>query len=160
METSLMQGKIRKANADDVSLMSEIACRSKAHWGYSTEFMAACRAELSVTPERISADAFTYWVYELNANVVGFYAIEVLSPNEAELDALFVLPENIGQGIGKSLLQHALNYAKNQGVSKVNVQSDPHAEAFYLAAGGTLIGKQPSGSIAGRYLPVLAFDLA
>ena len=35
--------------------------------------------------------------------------------------------------------------------------SDPHAEAFYLAAGAVRIGSRPSDSIAGRELPLLEF---
>lgn len=34
---------MRDAAATDLALLSEIAFRSKAHWGYETVFMEACR---------------------------------------------------------------------------------------------------------------------
>jgi len=154
-----MQHNIRCATPPDAQPLTDISFRSKAHWGYSREFMEACRAELCVTPEHLNRATFSYWVVEQGNNIAGFYAIQQLTEHEAELDALFVLPEHMGKGIGGALMQHALSYARQRGFSTLNVQSDPHAEAFYLAAGATLIGKQESGSIAGRQLPLLTFDL-
>ena len=44
-------GVIRAARSDEAGLLSEIAFRSKAYWGYSEEFMVSCREELTVTAE-------------------------------------------------------------------------------------------------------------
>ncbi len=41
---------IRPVDASEAAIISELAMRSKAHWGYSPEFVEACRAELSHTP--------------------------------------------------------------------------------------------------------------
>ena len=37
----------RIARADEHEEMSSLALRSKSHWGYSAEFLQACRAELT-----------------------------------------------------------------------------------------------------------------
>jgi len=40
------------------------------------------------------------------------------------------------------------------------IQGDPHATRFYVAAGGVRSGTRPSGSIAGRTLPLFVIALA
>jgi hypothetical protein len=41
----------------------------------------------------------------------------------------------------------------------MEIHSDPEAQGFYERMGARLIGKTPSGSIAGRLLPLLQHDL-
>ena len=48
-------GRIRRARGREAAALSALAMRSKAHWGYDAAFMAACRAELTLTPEGIAA---------------------------------------------------------------------------------------------------------
>src|SRR5262245_20710052 len=38
----------RRATAVDSDMLSDLALRSKAYWGYEPRFLAACRAELTV----------------------------------------------------------------------------------------------------------------
>jgi hypothetical protein len=45
---------IRFATPDEAELLTSLAMRSKASWGYSAEFMEACRAELTITPATMS----------------------------------------------------------------------------------------------------------
>lgn len=150
---------IRKAKVNEYCELSEIALDSKSYWGYSAEFIQACRDELSVTPEKINSDIFDHFVYESNYEIQGFYAIEKLSQREAELEALFVRSKYIGTGIGKALMRHALIYVKSMGCTSLIIQGDPHAEYFYLAMGAERIGEQESTSISGRYLPVFKMNL-
>lgn len=154
-----MNHRIRKAEPYESEILSEIAFESKAYWGYSTEFMKACSEELNVTSSKIRSDICTYMVYEASERILGFYALERLSEEEVELDALFVTPKEIGNGIGKALLSHAIEFAKNQGVNSMKIQGDPNAEKFYLASGAELVGKEESASIEGRYLPVFIHRL-
>ncbi|WP_438463456.1 GNAT family N-acetyltransferase [Marinomonas sp. PE14-40] len=150
---------IREANTTEAELLTKLALESKAHWGYDSDFMKACEEELSVTAAHIMSDEITYMVYEANNEVLGFYAISQLTEIEAELDALFVKSTLIGKGIGRKLIKHAIQQVKSRGYTSIKIQSDPNAEKFYRAAGGVLVGKQKSGSIEGRYLPVLKINL-
>jgi len=43
--------KIRTASLGDAPLISSLATRSKAYWGYPDEFMQACQDELKVSDE-------------------------------------------------------------------------------------------------------------
>ena len=87
--------KIRQARLSESELLSSLAWRSKAYWGYSPEFIRACRQELTYSPEDIQNNYF--FVAEINNLVIGFFALEKLSANEIELEALFIDPAYINQ---------------------------------------------------------------
>jgi len=146
--------KIRRAIPGEAALLSSLALRSKAHWGYSRDFIKSCEDELTYQPGQISSDTFDFVVIENEVTIMGFYAIERMSKTEYELDALFVDPKYIGTGCGRQLIQHALRNVATKGGERLVIQGDPHAEQFYLAAGGQQIGSRESGSIPGRVLPL------
>jgi N-acetylglutamate synthase-like GNAT family acetyltransferase len=92
---------IRAARAGEAALLSELAVRSKAHWGYSHEFIEACRAELSYREEQLRSEHMRFVVLESCAIVIGFYALTLQSGQVIELEALFVEPRFIGKGFGR-----------------------------------------------------------
>jgi GNAT superfamily N-acetyltransferase len=91
--------------------------------------------------------------------MVGFYAIECQSSEEAELEALFVEPEFIGRGIGRMLIEHAKQKTAALGIARLIIQGDPNATDFYEAAGGVYTGQRESTSIPGRFLPIFTISL-
>ena len=150
---------IRKAKADEAPLLSALALRSKAYWGYSKEFMHACKKELTYSAQTIANDNFVFFVAVEGEKIIGFYALEFLSDKEVELEALFVEPEFIGKGYGRKLIEHAKRLAIESGALIMKIQGDPNAEDFYLAAGGVREGNRESASIPGRYLPLYVIPL-
>lgn len=148
---------LRPALPDEAGLLSQLAMRSKAHWGYSPAFMAACEAELTFTPGYITNRRV--YVAEEDGLVLGFYAL-ASEGDAAELENLFVEPVAIGQGVGRRLWEHAVVAARSQGCQTLFVDSDPSAEAFYRRMGAERVGEVPSGSIPGRMLPRLRYHLA
>ena len=151
---------IREARLHEAEKISALAMRSKAYWGYSNEFMEACRDELTVNAENLVTDRLYYVVAEQESKLLGYYAIERLAENEYELEALFVEPDHIGKGIGKSLMDHAKTMVLELGGKTLLIQGDPNAEKFYLAAGGKPIGTRKSASISGRSLSLFIIELA
>lgn len=149
---------IVKADPSNADELTQIALASKAYWGYSAEFMDSCKNELTVTSSKITEPTFTYFVAIHQNKIAGFYALENLSEMRLELEALFVLPDLIGQGIGKKLFHHAMLQAKNNGISEVEIQGDPNAEAFYLGMGARLSGHKESLSIPDRLLPLFKYE--
>ncbi|WP_327677110.1 GNAT family N-acetyltransferase [Kitasatospora sp. NBC_00458] len=145
--------RIRPARPDEAGPLSALALRSKGHWGYDAEFLEACRAELTLDPDRIEADRAA--VAEEDGRVLGFVTL-VGAPPEGELDMLFVEPDAIGRGVGRRLMEHLVSRAEELGFRRVLVVADPNAEPFYAAMGAVRIGVVPSGSIPGRELPLLA----
>ncbi|MCB0153879.1 MAG: GNAT family N-acetyltransferase [Anaerolineae bacterium] len=150
--------EIRPALPHEASFLTMLALRSKAYWGYSAEFMAACREEL--TYSAADFQHIDFFVADRAGALLGFYALARHSPTQVELEALFVEPDHIGQGIGRALIEHAKTTAGAKGAKTMIIQGDPHAKRFYLAAGGELTGETESGSIPGRYLPTFSIRLA
>ncbi len=152
--------RIRRAKPDEAPCLSELALRSKAHWGYSPAFLESCRSELTVDPERIDSDGYRCFVATRDNVVIGFYTVEIVAENNYELGALFVEPEYIGAGVGRSLLQHAVRSLSELGAERLIIQGDPYASRFYVAAGARQTGSRESGSVPGRFLPLFEIDIA
>lgn len=148
---------IRLARADEGPAISSLALRSKGHWGYSADFLEACRAELTFDAETCGSGWM--WVATEGGDVRGFGLIGG-APPVGELRALFIDPEAIGTGCGRLLLGHALSQARSAGFERLVLDADPGAEGFYVHFGARRVGETPSGSIPGRMLPSLEFDLA
>lgn len=150
---------IRDAKPREAMEISALAMRSKSYWGYSKEFMEACREELTVRPEDITSGDLHYVVAEHELKLSGYYATEKRTEQEYELEALFVEPAYIGMGIGKALMAHAKSQVLASGGKTLTIQGDPNAEEFYRAAGGRKIGMRESASIPGRDLPLFIIEL-
>jgi N-acetylglutamate synthase-like GNAT family acetyltransferase len=147
---------MRPARADEAEVLTELVMRSKAHWGYSDEFMERCRAELTIHAEQMAGARMT--VAEAEGRAVAVATLEG-QPPRVELGSLFVDPDTIGRGVGRRLLHHMLETARGIGARTVVLDADPHAEPFYEAMGFVRAGAVPSGSIPGRTLNRYAFDL-
>lgn len=147
----------RPARPDEAADLTELALRSKGHWGYDRDFLDACRAELTIEPAEVEARRVT--VAEADERVVGFYTLDG-DPPVVGLGQLFVDPGAIGAGIGRALWRHAVATAAAHGSTALTIDSDPFAEGFYLAMGAVRTGAVPSGSIPGRVLPRLVFRTA
>ena len=115
--------------------------------------MAACRDELVVSASEIADRNRIYLVCETDYSVAGYVAFARIDQSIWEVDALFVDPAHIRQGYGRKLMEHALAAAKKRRASRILIQSDPHAAAFYQSLGCISTGERESGSIPGRYLP-------
>ena len=147
---------LRSARADEAEVLTELVMRSKAHWGYSDEFMERCRAELAIHAEQMAPSRMT--VAEVEGRAVAVATLEG-EPPEAELGSLFVDPDMIGKGVGRRLLQHMVEMARGIGARTMVLDADPNAEPFYEAMGFARAGVVPSGSIPGRTLNRYALDL-
>lgn len=151
------EAKIRPADSSEAEVLSALAMRSKARWGYGAEFMEACREELTYSADYVRKNPV--FVAESGAKIVGFYAFERVPGGEAELTAMFVEPDHTGRGVGRALITHAKATARGQGIEAIIIQGDPNAVAFYRAAGGVPCGERESGSIPGRVLPLFRIQL-
>ena len=153
-----MVRRIRQARVDECNSLTELAMRSKAHWGYSAEFMANVRADLEVRPEKFMP-GFHVYVLETEDGVIGFYSLRPESSESVILEDLFIEPERIGQGYGKQLWNHSLAVAESLGFRKITLISDPYAEPFYAKQGAVRVGEIESNALVGRMLPLMEYYL-
>lgn len=147
---------IRRAAGADAASLTALALRAKAVWGYDAAFMAACRAELTITAAQI-AERPTWLIEEPDA-IVGFYQLRIAG-RMAEVAQIFIAPDRLRSGLGFRLWAHLEAQARAAGCTRLEVDSDPHAEGFYRAMGMIRSGDAASGSIRGRMLPHLQKEL-
>jgi GNAT superfamily N-acetyltransferase len=150
---------IRPARPEESALLADITVRSKAHWGYDTDFMAQFAADTNIGPEDILKHIFC--VAERDGKVGGFYRLEKRDGETIWLEDLFIDPDVIRAGFGSHLWDHAVQTARSLGYRYMEFDSDPNAEGFYLKKGAVRISTQPR-PIAGqpdRVLPRMRFEL-
>ena len=88
-----------------------------------------------------------------------FNATRRIDDDAVELEALFIEPDQIGKGLGRALIEHAIQMSHSSGATRMIIQGDPNAERFYLAAGAVQVGERESDSIPGRMLPLFEIIL-
>ncbi|MFJ8883931.1 GNAT family N-acetyltransferase [Streptomyces sp. NPDC102402] len=148
--------QLRPGRPEEAAVLTGLALRSKAHWGYDQAFMASCRDELTVRPGDTAGGRAV--VAEEDGRVLGFTTLSGEPPAGA-LAMMFVEPDSIGRGVGRLLFEHTMAQARRLGFVRLTIDADPHAEPFYTAMGAVRIGATPSGSIPGRELPLLELVL-
>jgi len=147
---------LRRARSEEAELLTALAIRSKRAWGYGDDFMEKVMPDMIVHRRFLDEEHGT--VAELEGAVLG-YAIVKIDGKEALLRDLFVEPEHFRKGIGKSLFEEALRFARDRGATRMKLFGDPNAVGFYESLGMQKIGDQPSIVDGGRTLPIMAIEL-
>ncbi|MER8002512.1 GNAT family N-acetyltransferase [Streptomyces sp. NPDC095613] len=147
---------IRPARATEAGILTDLALRSKSHWGYDAEFLEACREELTVGASEVARRRAL--VADRDGHILGFTTLEG-EPPVGVLGMMFVEPRTIGRGIGRLLFDSTLAAGRDLGFTRLTIDADPNAEPFYRAMGAVRTGDVPSGSIAGRVLPRLVVTI-
>ncbi|XWW93446.1 hypothetical protein V2A60_001379 [Cordyceps javanica] len=179
---------IRRPHPDEAPILTDLALSAKAYWGYDASFMAAARAELTITASDIAQhDIYVATLPRLDhgkegeegegeeqqqqQEIVGVYRITPHSDSDSnnsssssgstqgELSYLWIRPDRIGCGLGRSFWEDALRRAAARRLAALTVDADPHAEGFYLRMGARRCGRAASRSIPGRALPQLTVDV-
>jgi len=150
-----MAGSIIRSQPTDAAVLTEIAKTAKACWGYPKEQLDKWEEELTITPRDIEEN-FVFHI-EQAGKIVGFYSLSEKN-GVFDFEHMWVLPEYTGKGFGKMLFDHAKEIALQTGGKKIRVESDPHAEGFYVKMGMRRIGEKES-SIPDRMLPILEMEL-
>lgn len=149
--------EIRYALPEDAETLSQIALKAKAHWGYPESLMQLWRPQLTFSPEYFNENESR--VLLVDNQPAAFYTLQEKA-GIAWLENLWVLPEYIGQGIGKELFLHATSCARQMGYKTLQLEADPNAAGFYEKMGMTKIGERHSEADGQpRVLPLMEIDL-
>jgi len=148
--------EIIEADIIDHNEITELTKLSKSFWGYSPEQIEKWDADLTITPDYISANKVFKLIFD--GNIIGYYSYKRIDLNTIKLDNIFIQPEYIGKGYGKILMEDFFERIKKEEVENIILNSDPNAEGFYKKFGFKVTGKIES-SIEGRFLPVMKLIL-
>ena len=150
--------QITVARPTDAARLTEIAFAAKRHWGYPERWIESWRDALTITPEFLARHETFSAV--MDGKIVGFCSLGQ-KESHAELLHLWVLPERMGQGIGRALFFHAIERTKTLGFRTLEIESDPNAEGFYQRMGARRVGvKIHTVEQQQRELPTLSYEVA
>lgn len=148
--------KIVKAEIHDHEILTAITKKSKGYWGFAENILREWEYLLTITPDYIEKNQ----VYKLvqNGQVIGYYGYFSIDENTIKLDNLFILPEFIGKGYGRVLINDCIKNIHQSGMSRITLDAEPNAEIFYKKFGFETIG-QLASSINDRFLPIMELQI-
>ena len=148
---------IRRAIPEEADVLTQIALSAKRHWGYSDRWMEIWKPQLTFSPDYFEENES--WIAETDNRPIAFYTLQD-KDGVAWIENLWVLPEYIGQGVGKQLFFHVMSRSRQLGYKTLQLESDPNAVGFYEKMGMRKIGERHS-EVEGqpRILPIMEMTL-
>lgn len=135
---------LRKANAEDISIISELAEQiwPQTYSSYISEDQLRFMLDKMYNEEELLrqlASGHDFLIASEEGKDVGFAGFSIFDPNikAFKLNKLYVLPEMHGKGVGKILIDEVVNLAVRDGgkTLQLNVNRNNNAKDFYLKAG-------------------------
>lgn len=147
---------IRSAAVKEAELLSDLAARSEAYWGYDAAYMNKFKEFYSVSEDYILKNPV--YVLESDEILIGFYGL-IINSEETSLEYLFIDPKYIGQGYGKELWEHMIEECKRLGIKEFTIVTSPQAKGFYLGLGAVFLGEVESLILKGRMIPQFIYRI-
>jgi len=129
---------IRLARPDEQAALEALQRRASLNNPGDRDAILANPDAIAVPIEQIIQGCV--FVAERAGSVAGFAAVVPRPDGDAELDALFVEPHIWKQGIGRRLVDHAVEIANLRNALFLHVIGNPHAEGFYRSCGFRVTG--------------------
>src|SRR4051812_32652248 len=98
---------IERATLNDSGILTDLTKKSKAYWGYSNEQIELWSEALTIT--RIYMETKDVFKLVLDEIIIGYYSFFTVDEDTLKLDNFFILPEYIGKGYGRELMNDFLD---------------------------------------------------
>jgi GNAT superfamily N-acetyltransferase len=129
---------IRPARPDEQVMLESLQRRASLDNPGDRDALLANPDAIELPIEQI-ADGSVF-VAERDGVVAGFAAVVPRPDGGAELDALFVEPLLWKRGIGRRLVDHIADVARQRAATFLHVIGNPHAKGFYVSCGFNVTG--------------------
>ena len=148
---------VLRATPEQAGELTTITIAAKRHWNYPERWIQFWLPVLTISPGYIRENET--WAAVQDDMCIAYYSLKE-EDESLWLDNLWVLPEFMGQGIGRDLFQHALERSRILGAVIMGIVSDPNAQNFYEKMGARKVGEVQS-EVDGqpRVLPVMEINL-
>jgi ribosomal protein S18 acetylase RimI-like enzyme len=138
---------IRPARSDERAELEELQRRASLEVEEDREQLLAHPEEISLPAEQIERGDVL--VGEIDGAIAGF-AVLIEQDGLAELDGLFVDPNQWKRGIGRALVDSAVHHARRRGLTMITLVANPAARGFYEKCGFSV-----EGEVQTRFGPAL-----
>jgi GNAT superfamily N-acetyltransferase len=130
--------KIRDAAVTEAAVLEDLQRRSSNIWEAYREQLAA-NPDAIAMPQTFLDNGWVRVAVDDKRAPIGFSVVIPMTGGSYELDGLFVDPAHMARGVGKALVEDAVQRALSQGAACLEVTAGP-AQGFYERVGFRLIG--------------------
>jgi putative acetyltransferase len=140
---------LRPAVAEDVDVVERIQVDAIRHGTgdhYEADAVEAWAGAFNRDgfAEKVHRDEV--WIVEDGGRVVGYVS---LAPSTFEIDSVYVAPEAAGRGVGRVLMEHILDVAREHRLETVWLDASSNAIPFYQRMGFVVTGEDGSRTRCG-----------
>jgi ribosomal protein S18 acetylase RimI-like enzyme len=130
--------RIRDAVVAEAAGLTELQRRASLVWEEYRDDLLAHPEAIDVPADLVRSGAVR--VAEEDGRVLGFSAVLPPAGESAELDGLFVEPDLMRGGVGRALVDDAVDRLRTAGVARLEVTANPRALGFYEKLGFVAVG--------------------
>ena len=145
-----------EASFIDSEELTDVAVRSKRHWGYSKEAMELWNENLTVTENYLKEHTVIKAVLE--DEIVGFFSLEEIKPT-TRIAHFWIDTPYLRKGYGSYLFKYMMNFLKSKNVEKATLVIDPNSQRFFEKKGGTVINKIEH-KVKNKFLLIVEFPVS
>jgi ribosomal protein S18 acetylase RimI-like enzyme len=140
---------IRDAGPDDLGAIAALHRRASFVWEDDAAALAAQPDALEPPRESGLDEGRVRVAVDASGAIIGFSVVLEARPGVWELDDLFVEPELMRRGVGRTLVVDLVERGRAAGVRRLEVTANPHALGFYERMGFLATGE----IVATRFKP-------
>jgi GNAT superfamily N-acetyltransferase len=132
----------RRAEPHEAKELEELQDRSASHWDYPDGYFDWAGDARKITESYVRDNSVLVLV-DSDGRKLGFYGFTE-DDDGLLLDKMFLDVDQIGRGLGRVLWQHAVQTARDLGVSEFVIGADPNAAPFYESMGAKWYASKPT----------------
>ncbi|MGH7024616.1 MAG: GNAT family N-acetyltransferase [Caulobacteraceae bacterium] len=136
-----------RATARRLARINALIARSKSHWTWPEGYLEKA-LPLQLISRAYLHDNRCFEMLDGGGAPVAFFSLQE-SHGRLVLDNLWVNPEMIGKGVGRTACEYVFELAKRRGWVELWVIPDPPAEGFYLRIGFADSGERIASRVPG-----------
>ena len=132
----------RRAERHEARQLEALQKRSTSHWDYPDGFFDWAGDAVRISESYIADNPVVVLVDD-ESHKLGFYSFTA-TEDGLLLDRMFLDVARIGEGLGRVLWRHAVQTARELGVTEFVIGADPNAAPFYEAMGARWYAAKPT----------------